>query len=155
MTEILLRFPASWPAPLVAGVCMLALAALDFAGALAAAEWVARRSTTMMAVGVLAFAVLFWFYASALQYAELAVVTFGWIVFLQVGIVLLDRFRYGGHLPTGKLIAVVIIIAAQAYLMLGPDGEPDTRQSEPRNISAATEPHPTGSAHLRREPDVG
>jgi hypothetical protein len=142
MTEILLRFPASWPPPLVAGVCMLVLAALDFAGAIAAAEWVAHRSATMMVVGVLAFAVLFWFCASALQYAELAVVTFGWIVFLQIGIVLLDRFRYEVHLPIGKLIAVVIIIAAQAYLMLGPEGEPGTGQPEHRTISAATEPRP-------------
>jgi hypothetical protein len=154
MTDMLLKFPASWPAPLVAGVCMLALAALDFAGAVAAAEWVARRSTTMMVIGVLTFAVLFWFYASALQYAELAVVTFGWIVFLQIGIVLLDRFRYEVHLPTGKLIAVVIIIAAQAYLMLGPDGEPDTRQPKYRNISAAAETHPTDSSHPHRESDV-
>jgi hypothetical protein len=99
MSDILLRFSASWPEPLVAGVCMLALAALDFAGAVAAAEWVARRSTTMMVIGILAFVVvLFWFYASARPYAELAVVTFGWIVFLQISIVLLDRFRYEVHL---------------------------------------------------------
>jgi hypothetical protein len=154
MTDILLRFPASWPAPLVAGVCMLTLAALDFAGALAAAEWVARRSTTMMVIGILAFVVLFWFYASALQYAELAVVTFGWIVFLQISIVVLDRFRYEVHLPTGKLIAVVIIIAAQAYLMLGPGGEPGTGHPEHNGISAATEPHPIGSARPRQESDI-
>lgn len=154
MSDILLRFPASWPEPLVAGVCMLALAALDFAGAVAAAEWVARRSTTMMVIGILAFVVLFWFYASALQYAELAVVTFGWIVFLQISIVLLDRFRYEVYLPTGKLIAIVIIIAAQAYLMLGSDGEPGTAQPEHRNISATTEQHPTESARPRRESDV-
>jgi len=153
MSDILLRFPASWPRPLVAGVCMLVLAALDFAGAVAAAEWVARRSTTMMVIGVLAFVVLFWFYASALQYAELAVVTFGWIVFLQVGVVVLDRFRYEVHLPTGKLIAVVIIIAAQAYMMLGPDGAPSTGHAE-RDVSAAAEPHPTGSARPPQDLDV-
>ena len=32
----LLRAPQSWPLPLVAGICMAALAGLDFAGALAA-----------------------------------------------------------------------------------------------------------------------
>ena len=37
-------------------------------------------------LGAAAFLVLFWVYASALQYAELALVTMGWIVVLQVGL---------------------------------------------------------------------
>jgi hypothetical protein len=120
MTDILIRLPSSWSRPVTVIVCMSVLGVLDLAGALAAAEWVARRSTAMAIVGVIAFAVLFWFYASALQYAELAIVTFGWIVFLQVALLMLDRFRYGVQLPAGKWAAVVIILAAQAYLILAP-----------------------------------
>ena len=65
---------------------------------------------------------LFWVYASSLQYAELAVVTMGWIVLLQVGILVIDRVVYDSSLPAGKLVAVVIILAAQGYLVLAPSG---------------------------------
>ena len=63
---------------------------------------------------------LFWVYASSLQYAELALVTMGWIVMLQVGLVVLDRVRYGVELPPGKWVAIVVLLAAQAYLLLAP-----------------------------------
>ena len=39
---------------------------------------------------------------SSLQYAELTLVTLGWIVILQVGVVMLDRFRYGQLLGPDK-----------------------------------------------------
>jgi hypothetical protein len=55
-----------------------------------------------------------------LQYAELAVVTMGWIVLLQVGIVLVDRLYFGATLPAGKLAAIIVILAAQGYLLLAP-----------------------------------
>lgn len=147
MTEILFRFPTSWPRPVVAIVCMAVLGVLDFVGALAAAEWVARRSSALAVVGVVAFGVLFWFYASALQYAELAVVTFGWIVFLQVALLLVDRFRYGVQLPVGKWAAVVIILAAQAYLILAPNAAApvDHARSDPADLATA-EPAPVPDA---------
>jgi hypothetical protein len=53
--------------------------------------------------------------------AELSYVTFGWIVFLQVGLILLDRLRYGVEISTGKWIAIVAIVAFQAYLILAPN----------------------------------
>jgi hypothetical protein len=43
-------------------------------------------------------------------------------VLLQVGILLVDRLHFGTTLPTGKLVAVVIALAAQGYLILGPSG---------------------------------
>ena len=73
-------------------------------------------------LGAAAFLVLFWVYASALQYAELALVTMGWIVVLQVGLLLIDRFHFGVHLAPGKWVAAVIILVAQGYLLLGPSG---------------------------------
>ena len=120
----LLRLPASWPLPVVATLCMVALAALDLVGAFAAREWAQKQNTTALAIGALSFLVLFWVYASSLQYAELAVVTMGWIVLLQVGILVIDRVAFDGSLPADKLAAVVIILAAQGYLLLAPSGGP-------------------------------
>ncbi len=118
----LLKLPSSWPLPVVATLCMAALAALDLFGAYAAKEWAESKNTAALAVGALSFLVLWWVYASSLQYAELAVVTMGWIVLLQVGILVIDRIVYDSSLPAGKLAAVVIILAAQGYLVLAPSG---------------------------------
>jgi|GEM_PF-1233304 hypothetical protein len=119
MTDLLVKFPDTWPQPLVLGVCVLLLAGLDFIGALAAAEGIARRSSALLLLGAAAFLFLFWFYASSLQYAELAIVTFGWIVVLQVGLLLLDRFHYGVELSRGQWVAIAVLLVAQTYLLLG------------------------------------
>jgi len=115
----LVRMPDSWPRPLVATIAMIALAALDLTGAYAAKEAVLRRSGTYAAVGAALFLLVFWVYACTLQYADLAVVTLGWIVVLQVGVVLLNHWRYGAQMSAGAWVAVSVIIAAQAYLLLG------------------------------------
>jgi multidrug transporter EmrE-like cation transporter len=116
----LIKLPSSWPVPVVATLAMAALAGLDLLGAIAAKEWAERQNITAIALGVLAFVLLFWVYASSLQYAELAVVTMGWIVLLQVGIVIVDRVHFGNVLPADKIAAIVIILAAQGYLVLAP-----------------------------------
>jgi hypothetical protein len=117
---MLLRAPATWPIPVVAAVAMLLLAAVDVGGAYAAKEAVVRRSPAWAAAGVGLFLLLFYLYASSLQYAELALVTLGWVVALQVGVVLLDQFKYGNALSADKWVAVAVILAAQAYLLLSP-----------------------------------
>ena len=116
----LLKLPASWPLPVVATVAMAALAGLDLLGAIAAKEWAERQNVTAIALGVVAFVLLFWVYASSLQYAELAVVTMGWIVLLQVGIVIVDRVHFGTVLGPDKIGALIIILVAQGYLVLAP-----------------------------------
>ena len=118
----LLKLPASWPLPVVATLCMAALAALDLFGAFAAKEWAEKQNSVALGLGALSFLVLFWVYASSLQYAELAVVTMGWIVLLQVGILVIDRIAFDSSLLAGKLPAVVIILAAQGHLLLAPSG---------------------------------
>jgi hypothetical protein len=126
---MLLRAPASWPTPLVAVVAMLLLAAVDLAGSYLAKEAVVRRSLPCGIAGVALFVLLFYVYASSLQYAELALVTLGWVVVLQVGVLLLDQMRYGNALSADKWVAVAMILAAQAYLLLassGPAPEPAT-----------------------------
>lgn len=116
----LLRAPSGWPAPVVATLAMAALAGLDLVGSVAAKEWVETRSTTLLVAGVAAFLALFWVYASSLQYAELSVVTFGWVALLQVSLVLVDRFRYEVEMPPGTWVAIVVMLGAQAYLILAP-----------------------------------
>src|SRR6187431_3332930 len=118
----LLKLPASWPLPVVATLCMAALAALDLLGAVAAKEWADKQNLVALGLGALSFLVLFWVYSSSLQYAELAVVTMGWIVLLQVGILVVDRLHFDHSVPTGKLAAVVVILAAQGDLLPAPSG---------------------------------
>ena len=115
---MLLRAPASWPTPVVAAVAMLLLAGVDLAGAYVAKEAVVRRSMPWGAIGIALFVLLFYVYASSLQYAGLALVTLGWVVVLQVGVLLLDRLRYGNALSADKWVAVAVILAAQVYLLL-------------------------------------
>jgi hypothetical protein len=116
---MLIRLPDSWPHWLIAVLAMLVLAVLDLCGALAAKEAVLRRSAPMGLLGMSLFLVLFWVYASSLRYAELAPVTLGWVVVLQVGVVLLDRFRYETPVSRGQWAAVLVVLAAQAYLLFG------------------------------------
>jgi len=108
----LMKFPASWPVPVVASVAMAVLAGLDLLGAIAAKEWAEKQSIAAIAFGTIASVALFWFYASSLQYAELAVVTMGWIVLLQVGIVIVDRVHFGTMLSADKIGALIIILVA-------------------------------------------
>lgn len=115
---MLIHPPESWPQTLVAVVAMVALAVLDLVGAFAAKEAVVQRSPAHAALGATAFLLLFWVYASSLQYADLAPVTFGWVVALQVGVLLLDRFRYEVHISGRAWLAVAVILAGQAYLLI-------------------------------------
>jgi multidrug transporter EmrE-like cation transporter len=116
----MIKAPSGWPLALVAVIAMLALAGLDLVGAVAAKEWAHQRSVPALVLGAVTFLTLFWVYASSLQYAELALVTMGWVAILQVGLLVIDRVRYGVELPAGKWVAVVLLLAAQAYLLLAP-----------------------------------
>ena len=116
----LLRAPEAWPVPVVATLAMVCLAGLDLVGAVFAKEWAQNGSIRALVLGAGAFLVLFWVYASSLRYAELALVTMGWVVMLQVGLVLVDRWRYGVELPAGKWVAIGVVLLAQAYLVLAP-----------------------------------
>ncbi len=116
----LIKAPEAWPVPVVATIAMVCLAGLDLAGAVLAKEWAENGSVRALVLGAGAFLVLFWVYASSLKYAELALVTMGWVVVLQVGLVLVDRWRYGVELPVGKWVAIGVVLLAQAYLVLAP-----------------------------------
>jgi hypothetical protein len=141
---MLLRAPGGWPQPVVATVAMVLLALLDLGGSFAAKEAVERRSAGLAVLGAGLFLAVFWVYISSLEVAELSAVTFGWIVILQVGVVLLDRFRYGVLMAPGAWLAIAILLAAQAYLLLTPGA---VRASAPPASSAL-------SASTLSAPDV-
>jgi hypothetical protein len=139
-----ISLPDNWKA-IAAGLgAMVALAGLDFIGAICAKEWAERGRLIMFAAGLAAFVVLFVVYARILKVAELSTVTIGWVVFLQVGLILLDGVHYDVQMPRGKIAAVVAIIVLQVYLIAAPNG-PDTQE-----IQATSAPadhggqHPTG-----------
>jgi len=120
----LLRLTGRWSRPVLAVLSMIALATLDLAGALLAKYWSDHRSVVPLLGGMGVFALLFWVYGRSLAYAELATVTISWVVMLQVGVLLLDHFRDGVHLPAGKWLAIVVILGLQGYLLLAPNGRP-------------------------------
>jgi hypothetical protein len=107
--------------PIVLFAAIVGLAALDFVGAVLAKEWAAGRNLWLFGAGLLTFALLLAVYAISLKLAELSTVTFGWIVCLQVGLLLFERFHYGVTLPAGKWVAIAVILALQAYLVLSPN----------------------------------
>jgi hypothetical protein len=99
---------------------MVILAGLDLLGTLLAKEWTSGRSPWTFAAGAVAFMLLFTVFALGLRYAELSTVTFGWIIGVQAGVMIIERVRYGVELPTGTWVAIALIIGLQAYLILGP-----------------------------------
>lgn len=104
---------------LLAGA-MVVLAGLDFGGALLAKHWADNGSRLSFLIGLALFLVLFVVYATSLKTAELSVVTMGWVVLLQVGLVLIDRFRYEVPISIEKWAVIVAILVLQTYLILDP-----------------------------------
>jgi hypothetical protein len=117
----LLRLPEAIPRPVVAVTAMLVLAGLDILGAVLARRWSERGSVVFFLAGVLCFAVLFWVYGSSLRYAELVPVTFGWIVALQVGLMLIEQTRSANRVPVGHWVAAAAIIGLEGYLLYSSD----------------------------------
>lgn len=116
---------------------MMMLAALDLGGTYAAKESVERKSVGFAIVGVFLWVLAFAIYVEALEYVDLTPITLGWVVAVQIGVVLLDRFRYDVTLPQGWPVAVALILAGQAYLLLGPTGDPGAVEPplDPRAIA--------------------
>lgn len=107
--------------PLLLVSAAVTLATLDFVGAVFAKEWAAGHNHWFLGGGLLMFGVLFIVYAISLKTAELSTVTLGWIVLLQIGLLLVERFRYGVSLPGGKWAAIAATLLLQAYLILTPN----------------------------------
>jgi hypothetical protein len=87
--------PVSWRFPIVSLSAMITLAGLDLMGTIFAKEWAERHHSLFFVSGLATFVILFVVYAHSLGAAELSFVTIGWVVFLQIGIILVDRRKYG------------------------------------------------------------
>ena len=116
----------------------------------------------MFGAGLISFLVLFLVYARVLKFAELSTVTIGWVVFLQVGLILLDSLHYDVNLPRGKIFAVVAILLLQVYLIAAPNAEKPPIASQPSGPGAAvTQDGPTppqsntGTGERRTGPPLG
>jgi hypothetical protein len=114
--------PASWRFFAVSLGAMLVLAGLDMVGAVLAKEWALRQHPAWFLAGLATFGLLFAVYAASLHIAELSVVTLGWVVFLQVGLLVIDSVRYGVSYPLGKWLAIAAILLLQGFLVLAPNG---------------------------------
>jgi hypothetical protein len=121
-----LGIPAAWQYFVTSLLVIIALAGLDFIGSVFAKEWAEERQPGWFLAGMVVFGILFVVYANSLRVAELSVVAFGWVIFLQVGILLYERIRYGVELPPGKWAAIAVILALQAYLILSPNTNTNT-----------------------------
>jgi hypothetical protein len=121
MTDVTAADSGHAPVPLVAAI--ITLAALDLAGAILAKQWALHRAPMLFALGAVSFLGLFAVYALTLRVADLSTVTFGWIVCLQVAVLVVERTHYGVRLPPPKWLAIVAILLLQAYLVLAPNGE--------------------------------
>jgi multidrug transporter EmrE-like cation transporter len=117
---------------------MAVLALLDFIGAVFAKEWADTRNPLWFAAGLAIFVILFAFYAGSLQTAELSIVTIGWVVLLQVGLVLYERFRYDASLSPAKWAVIGLILALQAYLVLTPNEKATANAAIEAAVSPAT-----------------
>lgn len=113
----LLRLPEALPRPAVAIGAMVVLAGLDLLGALLARRWAHGGSALWFGAGLGCFALLFWVYGSSLRYAELIPVTFGWLVALQIGLMLIERANSARQVPVGHWLAAIAMIGLEGYLI--------------------------------------
>jgi hypothetical protein len=134
--------------PLLLGA-IVALAALDFVGAVLAKEWAQGRNHWLFVAGLATFGALFTVYAIILKVAELSTVTLGWMVCLQVGLIVIERVRYDVTLPTGKWVAIVVVLLLQAYLILAPNERSATSsRASARETSTTAVVHFDGAARV-------
>ncbi len=120
-----INLPENWKFYVGSLAAMLALAGLDFIGALFAKEWAERGRIPMFLLGWVSFSILFFVYARILKVAELSTVTIGWIVFLQVGLLVMDAVHYNVQMPKEKWGAIAVILVLQIYLITAPNLTPE------------------------------
>lgn len=105
----------SRPAIMPVVAAMVGLAGLDLVGAVLARSWADHRSAITLVGGVAVFGLLFVVHGTSLSHSELSTVTIGWVVMLQVGVVVLDRL-HGVTIPPAKLAAIAVILVLQAFI---------------------------------------
>lgn len=104
--------------PARAAVAMVVLAGLDLVGAVLARQWADHRSVVSLVGGAAVFALLFVVYGKSLDYAQLTTVTLGWLVLLQLGVMVLDGVGGQGTFSWDRVAAMAAVLGLQAYLTL-------------------------------------
>jgi len=127
------------------GAAIIVLAGLDLAGALLAKEFSLRPRWVLLVSGLAAFCLLFIVYVRSLRVTELWIVTFGWVVVLEVGVLLLDRIRFSTDIPTHKLALAAVIVGLQILLMVpsgskGAHERGDSSQQRVTRVVKSTHP---------------
>lgn len=98
----------------------LALAGIDLAEAVLAKEWATRRSPWLLVAGLVASGLLFALLVVALGYTEMSTLTIGWIVVLQLGLMVTESVRYGVTHAPDRWVAMGAIVCLLAYLVMSP-----------------------------------
>jgi hypothetical protein len=98
----------------------LALAGVDVAESILAKEWSIRRSPWLLVAGIVASALVFVLFVLAIGYTEMSTVTIGWIVLLQVGLMVTETVRYDVSHSTDRWLAMGAIVCLLAYLVASP-----------------------------------
>ena len=116
------KLPSSWPLPVVATLCMAALAALDLFGAFAAKEWARSRTPSHSAWARCRSSC-----SSGSTRRRCSTRSWPWSPWAgscccRSASSSSTASHFDSSLPAGKLAAVVVILAAQGYLLLAPSG---------------------------------
>ena len=127
------------------------LAALDLLGSYLAKEFSVRPRWLLMAAGVGSFALLFIVYVRSLRIVELWAVTFCWVVLLEVGVLLLDRFRFDTSIPLSKLLVAGLIVVLQVWLLI-PSKTSNPKPDGPRSGAAVATRSSTSAPSSRPLP---
>jgi hypothetical protein len=125
------------------GVAMIvALGGLDLLGSYCAMRYMDSGHQLWWSAGAIAFLGLFAVYAASLQWAELGTVTLGWIVCVQVGVLVMDKMSNGVVVPAGKWIAMGAIFVLMTYMLLAPNG----KSTKSASIAPSPTAGPSGAA---------
>ena len=110
---------ARLPIAVVLPALVALLSGLDIVGGLLAKSWSQRHSGAALIVGSGLFVLVFVVYGLALQLGRFSVVTVAWIVVVTVVDMIIDRFCFQADLPLSKWVAMLVAVAALAYVSIG------------------------------------
>ncbi len=95
----------------------LLLAGLDVTESVLAKEWLLRRSPWVLIAGLVSSIMLFVLFVVAIGYTEMSTVTIGWIVVMQLGLMVTETVRYGVSHSTDRWVVMGLIVCLLGYLV--------------------------------------
>jgi len=98
----------------------LVLAGVDVAESVLAKEWATRRSPWLLVAGLAASVLLFVLFVVAIGYTEMSTVTIGWIVLMQLGVMITETVRYDVSHSPDRWLVMGAIVCLLGYLVVVP-----------------------------------